>query len=196
MPQSNTKKLNNFQLIRELPKRSALAFSATLLERMFINYQLFSELNQFGDALVARNVLNLLWEYAKTPKVKINSAAQSEKIEEITPDIINFDNFGVYPALDFCMALQAALQLISDEEENAAVMIAKLSQGGTEAYIAEIEEAELTGRLLKEHELMQFEIGVQEYILDICSQRQIDFGELSEFIKDDLLSNLGLSKSQ
>ena len=192
MSVKNTNKLNTFQQVRELPKKAALAFSAALLERMLVNYQLFCELNNFGDPQVAKNVINLVWEYVKAPKAKINCAVQGEKVEEITPDIADFDNYGVYPALDFCMGLQAALQLISDDEPSAAVMVAKLSQGGTESYIAEITEEELSGAALKQHELMQFEIGVQQFLLSACSERPLPLDDIRAFLDEDLVSNIGL----
>jgi len=188
-------KLNTFQQVRELPKKPALAFSAALLERMLINYQLFCELNDFGDATVARNVVNLIWEYVKAPKSKINVGVQSENIEEITPDVANFDNFGVYPALDFCMALQAALQLVADEDVSGAVTVSKLSQGGCEAYILTTSSDELTNIEIKQHPLMQFEVEIQQLLLKMCEQRPVDIEGLNEFLADELVSNIGLSLS-
>lgn len=193
MSNAQSPKLNTFQQVRELPKKRALAFSAALLERMWINYQLFCELNEYGDPAQAKNLINLLWEYVSAPKAKINCAVQSEKIEEITPDVADFDNYGVYPALDFCMGLQVALQIVADEEPSGAVMIAKLSQGSTEAYINATEDAELTGADLKQHELMQFEIAIQQYLLELSQSKPLDVDSFKAFLADDLVSNIGLT---
>jgi uncharacterized protein YjaG (DUF416 family) len=184
-------KLSTFQQVRDLPKKQAVAFSASLLQRMLPNYQLFSEVTEFGDALYAKNLLDLIWEWLTAPKAKINIAVQLEKLEEITPDIENFDNFGVYPALDFCMAATATLQLISDEEENGAVMVAKLSQGGVEAYLLALSEADLSNQEIKADPLMQYEIETQLEVLAACKAG--DYKALRKQMKAVEMSNIGLS---
>ena len=50
-------------------------------------------------------------------QVKINFAVQLEKLEEVIPDIEDFDFFGVHPALDACMALGSLLQGIQDNDD-------------------------------------------------------------------------------
>ncbi len=93
-----------------------IAFSAALLERMLPNYQLFSEAADFGDAKVLRNQLDIIWQWlANRSAVKINIDAQLLKLEPETPDPEAFDSFGVFPALDACMALTALWQLMQSK---------------------------------------------------------------------------------
>ncbi|MBF7073835.1 YjaG family protein [Glaciecola sp. MH2013] len=184
-------KLSTFQQVRDLPKKQAVAFSAGLLQRMLPNYVLFSEVCEFGDAEYAKKLLDLIWEWLLAPKSKINIAVQLEKLEEITPDIENFDNYGVYPALDFCMAATACLQLICDEEENGAVMVAKLSQGGVEAYLLALSDVDLSNQEIKADPLMQYEIEMQMELLSLC--KQSSFKELRKQIKELEMSNIGIS---
>ena len=186
-------KLSTFQQVRDLSKKPAVAFSAALLQRMLPNYELFCEVNEFGDKDLASKLVDLIWEWLNASKAKINYAVQLEKLEEITPDIENFNNFGVYPALDFCMALTATLQLMSDEEPNGAVMVAKLSQGGVEAYLLALSETDLTNEEVKQDPLMQFEIDTQLEVLAMCKNKSIDFKSLRAEMKAQEMSNIGLS---
>ena len=93
-----------------------IAFSAALLERMLPNYQMFSEAADFGDAKILRNQLYIIWQWlANRNAVKINIDAQLLKLEPETPDPEAFDSFGVFPALDACMALTALWQLMQSK---------------------------------------------------------------------------------
>jgi uncharacterized protein YjaG (DUF416 family) len=186
-------KLSTFQQVRDLSKKPAVAFSAALLQRMLPNYELFCDVSEFGDKELAAKLVELIWEWLNASKAKINFSVQLEKLEEVTPDIENFDNFGVYPALDFCMALTATLQLMSDEEPNGAVMVAKLSQGGVEAYLLALSEADLSNEEIKQDPLMQFEIETQLEVLAMCKNKSIDFKSLRREMKAQEMSNIGLS---
>jgi hypothetical protein len=186
-------KLSTFQQVRDLSKKPAVAFSAALLQRMLPNYELFCDVSEFGDKELAAKLVDLIWEWLNASKAKINIAVQLEKLEEVTPDVENFDNFGVYPALDFCMALTATLQLMSDEEPGGAVIVAKLSQGGVEAYLLALSATDLSNEEIKQDPLMQFEIETQLEVLAMCKDKSIDFKSLRNEMKAQEMSNIGLS---
>ncbi|RDV24198.1 DUF416 family protein [Alteromonas aestuariivivens] len=190
------KKLNTFARVRALSGWQAVAFSAALLERMLPNYQLFCELTEFGDAKLCRGCLDLVWESVVAPKSKINFALQLEKVEEVTPDTADFDSFGVYPAIDACMALAALVNLILKEDEQGAVVVSKLSQGSVEAYLLASEEADDDS--VKQHPLMQFEVAIQNELLD-CAERGRNPAETARALKaialEEGISNIGLEIS-
>lgn len=186
-------KLSTFQQVRELSKKPAVAFSAALLQRMLPNYELFCDVSEFGDKELAAKLVDLIWEWLNASKAKINIAVQLEKLEEVTPDIENFDTFGVYPALDFCMALTATLQLMSDEEPGGGVIVAKLSQGGVEAYLLALSATDLSNEEIKQDPLMQFEIDTQLEVLAMCKDKSTDFKSLRNEMKAQEMSNIGLS---
>ena len=186
-------KLSTFQQVRDLSKKPAIAFSAALLQRMLPNYELFCDVTEFGDKELTAKLVDLIWEWLNASKAKINIAVQLEKLEEVTPDVENFDNFGVYPALDFCMALAATLQIMSDEEPSGAVIVAKLSQGGVEAYLLALSATDLSNEEIKQDPLMQFEIETQLEVLAMCKDKSIDFKSLRNEMKAQGMSNIGLS---
>jgi uncharacterized protein YjaG (DUF416 family) len=189
-------KLSTFAQIRELSTPNDIVFGCALMQRMLPNYQLFSQANDFGDPAAAQATLNLIWEWCMSPKNKFNAPVQLEKLEEIIPDVENFDSFGVYPALDYCMALSSMLLHFSQEHESVAVTIAKLSQGSVEAFILATADDELDNHQIKQDPLMEYEIETQLSLLEYCQSNKIT----KEFVKElraDIvaqgISNLGLS---
>jgi uncharacterized protein YjaG (DUF416 family) len=93
------------------------------------------------------------------------------------------------------MACSAYLQLISNDEPHAAVMIAKLSQGSVERHITISEEVELTGADLRAHPLMSFEIESLQWLLAECSEKKLksdDIKALRKEIVEQGVSNLGI----
>lgn len=195
---TNTKskpKLTTFAQVRELDKNRALVLCSALIQRMLPNYLLFCEVMALAHADAAKNLVNLLWEVSTHRAMKLNAEAQGEKLEEITPNIDDFDNVGVYAALDFCMACSAALQLIANEEPQAAVMVAKLSQGTVERYIGVLENEELTGVDLKNHPLMEFELASLQSLLEVCEQRKLSADDIKQLRQDIIaqgVSSLGI----
>ncbi|MEG3768790.1 YjaG family protein [Alteromonas sp. 14N.309.X.WAT.G.H12] len=156
-------KLSTFSRVRQLEGWQAVAFSAAMLERMLPNFALFKEVTGFDDEGVCEKCLGLLWESIKSPKSKINFSVQLEKVEQVTPDTADYDTFGVYPAIDATIGLEAAIMLVLKQDLQGAVVISKLSQGSVEAYLLASGVAEDD---IKGHPLMEFEVSLQNALLD------------------------------
>ena len=189
------KKLNIFQQVRELEGWYAVAFSATLLERMLPNYVLFCEATEFADPAQYRNSLNAIWEWLAVPKTKINFAVQLEKVEDAVPDASDFDNYGVFPAIDMAMSLSATILLIQGEDPQGAVVVSKLSQGGVEAFIEASSEQDISDLDIKQHPLMQWEIETQQELLVFlskCPKNAQSCKQLKQLATAEGMSNIGL----
>jgi uncharacterized protein YjaG (DUF416 family) len=187
-------KLNTFQRVRTLQKWQAALFASALLERMLPNYQLFSQLTDFGDHKQMRACLDCVWEWLAHPQASINFELQWQKVESNTPYAIQFD---VYPAIEFCMGLGALIQLILDEDPQGAVVVSKLSQGGVEAYIAATEQDGT--QQTKHHPLMQWEVKWQNNLLDKLESSQTSSTDkkvlittLRTLAMEEGVSNIGL----
>lgn len=193
-------KLNIFQQVRELENWRATAFALTLTERMYPNYQLFCEITGFADANVARNLLNLLWDWIAAPRSKINFEVQLLKLEEVTPEPRDFDNYGVFPALDFVVSLESVVNQISGEDAQGAVVISKVSQGCVESYIEATAETELDNEFIKQHPLMQWEREFQQDLLNLLAgdlKRNRDtVNRLREEACQEGISNIGIEISE
>lgn len=192
----STQKLNTFARVRGLSDWRAVAFSAALLERMLPNYLLFCDVTGFDDGKACRTCLDLVWESVKAPKSKINFAVQLEKVETATPDTSDFDNFGVYPAIDAAIALASTINLIRGDDAQGAVVTSKLSQGSVEAYL--LASGEATDDTVKQHPLMQFEVEMQQALLDEVERdapRQAVISAMRTLALEAGISNIGIELS-
>ncbi|KXI29713.1 YjaG family protein [Paraglaciecola hydrolytica] len=189
------KKLTVFQEVRELEGWQAVAYAATLLERMLPNYTLFCEVTEFADPSLYRNSLDAIWDWLSSPKAKINFTAQLEKIEMAVPDVADFDTYGVYPALDVAMSMTAIILLIQGEDPQGAVVVSKLSQGGVEAFIEATAEGDISDAEIKVHPLMQWEIEVQKELLVLIKKHPHSGSTcklLKAFATEPGMTNIGI----
>lgn len=193
-----------------------IAFSAALLERMLPNYQMFSEAADFGNAKVLRNQLDIIWQWLDNSNtVKINSDAQLLKLEAETPDPEAFDSFGVFPALDACMAFSALWQLMqvkpSKKQKIAEIdiddiqSISRLSHNSVSYYVElllleEVEESAdeeltITAEQMDEHPLMQWEKDTQDELFNFLKFAAADKRTcklVKQMSLSEGLSNLGI----
>lgn len=147
-------------------------FAAALLERMLPNYQMFAQANDFGDSQLLRNQLDLIWQKLAKLPVRVKAEAQLEKLEEVVPEVSQFDTFIVYSALDTCMALMSTWQTLHDKTSESVEQVSRLSQSSVSGYvelllIEELEAGEeLTLPAIKAHPLMAWELACQSELFD------------------------------
>jgi len=201
---------------RKLSHWHQIAFSAALLERMLPNYQMFSEAEDFGNAKVLRNQLDIIWQWLDNSNtVKINSEAQLLKLEAETPDPEAFDSFGVFPALDACMAFSALWQLMQvkpakkqkteEIDINDIESISRLSHNSVSYYVELLllddaediadEELTITAEQMNEHPLMQWEKDTQDELFNFLQFAAADKRTCKlakQMSLSEGLSNLGI----
>ena len=176
------------------------AFCCALLERMLPNYAMFSQAAEFGDVAVLRNQLDLLWQRLdKSQKVKVNIDAQLEKLELQTPDPESFDFFGVFPALDVCMAIMSLLQALQSKDPQEFASVSRLSHNSVSYYIelslAEESDAEITPADIRQHPLMEWELATQNELFDFLKdapETKQTCQQAKAMVLEEGLSNLGI----
>lgn len=195
-------KANNFQRMRELGFYQQAAVAATLLERMIPNYQLFAEVSETGDGALVRHSLDMVWEWLQVKRAKINFERLQEELELVTPEVSNFDMFGVYPAVDAITALDMMLNGIREQDSGEFIHVAKISQASVARLIEhQSEDADVTSeaelkKIVRDHELMHYEMDCLAELLDICSQIK-EFGRdeiksLKQWVQEQGVTNLGM----
>ena len=178
------------------------AFCCAILERMLPNYATFSQAAEFGDVNVLRNQLDLIWQRLdKSQKVKINFDAQLEKLELQTPDPEAFDFFGVFPALDVCMAMMSLIQALSSKDPQEFANVSRLSENSVSYYVElllaeEESDAEIIDdQAVKAHPLMQWEIATQNELFDFLKdapESKSTCQQAKAMVLEEGLSNLGI----
>lgn len=173
-------------------------FMASLCERMYPNFRMFCQQTEFADAKVYRSILDLVWETLVIKDSKVNFDNQLEKLEGIIPSADDFDMYGVYPAIDACIALGEIIHSkLSGETLEHAIRV-------SEASIRTVAMLEMTqaGREMTEEELKEIPAIEEEWdiqwdifrLLAACEERDL---ELIKGLKSDLreagVSNIGIT---
>ena len=179
-----------------------LTFMACLCERMLPNFELFCDVSKRSEqAKIFQNILNLVWEHLTVKGAKINFENQLEKLEEIIPDVNQFDFYGVLPAEDACEGLSELLHaIIAGETLEQAIKLSQLSLSTVATYVEMQQERELNEQELKNTPEIQEELDVQWQVyrlLNECEERDI---ELILALKNEIrmsgISNIGLKINQ
>lgn len=198
-------KANNFQTMRELSFEQQAAVALTLLERMLPNYQLFSEVSQFGDASAVRHMLELSWEWLTVKKAKINFPRLAEELEQLIPEVNHFDMFGVYPAVDCATALDSVFNGINQQDSSEFINVAKISQATVARLIEyQAEDEDITSenelkKFVRDHPLMAYEMEcLSELIALVQTMPQFSreqMLQLKAWVQQQGLTNLGMELS-
>ena len=124
-----------------------------------------------------------------------------EKLEEIIPDVNDYDFFGVVPALDACEALGELLHaIIAGETLEKAIQISQISLGTVCSLLETQEDRDLSETELKSREEIEEELNLQWQIyrlLKDCEKRDVDLIlSLRNEIKQEGISNIGIKIEQ
>ena len=165
-----------------------LTFMACLCERMYPNYHLFCEITeQPQNAKVYHNILNLVWEYLTVKEANINFENQLEKLENIIPDVNDYDFYGVVPALDACEGLAEVLHtIIAGASLEQAVKVSQLSLGTVAGYLETEYDRTLSEVELKESDLIQQELDVQWQLYRVLKEAEKHDVALIQDLKNEL----------
>lgn len=179
-----------------------LTFMACLCERMAPNFALFCQMTEQPQAAkVFNNVLGLVWESLTVKGAKINFENQLEKLEEIIPDVNQYDFFGVVPALDACEALGELLHaVIAGEYLEKSVRVSQISLTTVVSLLETENDREFSLDELKDNELIEGELDLQWQIYRLlrdCEERDTALiNELRNEIRAEGISNIGIKNSQ
>lgn len=187
--------------LEKLESWQHLTFMASLCERMYPNYQMFCLESGFGEPQIYRKILDLVWETLVIKDAKVNFDSQLEKLEEAIPSSDDYDMYGVYPAIDACIALgELVHSRLSGETLSHAIAISETSI--RTVAMLEMTQAgkEMTDEELKVIPAVEEEWDIQWEIFRLladCEERDL---ELIKGLRSDLreaaVSNIGINLTQ
>ncbi|MCE9686549.1 YjaG family protein [Shewanella sp. AS16] len=195
------KKPGFFKRLKALSLAQKQLFAVALCQRMLPNYQLFSEVCNFGEPAVLSTVLELLWQAQYDPKLKFNIDVQLQRLEDNTPEPSDFEAYGVYPAMDAVVALSTLLGAIQGKIEEDIVNISKLSSSTVANYIEAVSDVELEDDAMDDfifaHPVMEEEKALQNTLLEIIEENPKITADLVKGLRQDIIeagvSNIGIS---
>ncbi|TPG53206.1 YjaG family protein [Ewingella americana] len=187
--------------LEKLESWQHLTFMASLCERMYPNYQMFCLQSGFGEAQLYRRILDLVWETLVVKDAKVNFDSQLEKLEEAIPSSDDYDIYGVYPAIDACIALGELIHSrLSGETLSHAIAV-------SEASIRTVAMLEMTqaGKEMTDEELKVIPAIEEEWdiqweifrLLADCEERDLDLIKgLRSDLREAAVSNIGINLTQ
>ncbi len=191
-PSPRLKELNEWQLA---------AFCAAISERLLPNYALFAQVAEFGNTQLLRTALDKVWERLTNRCGSVNFETQMEKVDAVIPEPDDFDMYGVYPALDACVALITTLNQMVEASYQDARQTSQLSYQGIETYLELIADADLSDeqliRFINSHELIEIEQQFQHNLLDQLLSKAKPDNKVLDAIRTEAsnggVSNIGIS---
>lgn len=199
-----TNKLGFFKRVKALDFQQKKVFAIALCQRMLPNYQLFSEVCEFGDPQVLDTTLNLLWQSVYDNKLKLNIDIYLERLDLNTPEPADYDVYGVYPAMDAATALIALLSAIQSKVEEDIVNISKLSSSTVANYIEAISDVELDEEAFDDyifnHEVMVEEKELQSSLLQLIEDNPKLKADFVKSLRNEIIeagvSNIGIVRPE
>ncbi|GIU18216.1 YjaG family protein [Shewanella sp. MBTL60-007] len=200
-----TNKQGFFKRLKALELPQKKLFAVALCQRMLPNYQLFSEVCEFGDPKVLDTLLNLLWQSMYDNKLKLNIDIYLERLEDNTPDPSDFDVYGVYPAMDAAVALTSLISALQSKVEEDITNISKLSSSTVANYIEATCEQEFKNEdalddYIFGHEVMLEEKEMQESLLQIIEENPSMKADFIKGLRKEIVeigvSNIGIEATR
>ncbi len=185
--------------ISSLNEWQLAAYTAAHAERLFPNFELFANVTESKDADVLRMALDKVWDHL-CQRGNCNTETQLQRVEEQTPDVEQYDMYGVYPALDAAVTVTAALEQLDHPSPDEALNISLLAEETVASYLEVIAEPTLSDeelvRFINTHELMEQQLGFAENLLDqltlLNTPKAHVLDELRELARNQGVSNIGI----
>ena len=176
------------------------AFCTAMAQRSFPNYGLFSEVTEFGDNAELIHSLNMLWDHVAGQQSSKNFERLLERLEEQTPDIEQFDMYGVYPALDAIVSLTTAVHCSMEPSIDDAFSNARLSLATIGKFLAQAEAPGLKGvelnQYIDQHPLTLQHLDFIDEVTALLSKSKPNQDmkkALRQLATNDGISELGIS---
>jgi uncharacterized protein len=187
--------------LEKLESWQHLTFMVCLCERMYPNYQQFCLETEFGDPAVYRRILDLIWETLVVKGTKVNFDSQLEKLEEAIPSADDYAIYGVYPAIDACIALGEVIHSrLSGETLAHAIAISETSIRTVAMLEMTLAGKEMTDEELKILPAIEEEWDIQWEVFRLladCEERDLDLIKgLRSDLREAAVSNIGINLTQ
>ncbi|GGC79659.1 YjaG family protein [Marinobacter halophilus] len=177
------------------------AFLLTLAERAFPNYALFADAVGMKSGGKMRQLLDLAWDLLQEDATEAAIPQLLTKLEALSPNVEDYDAYGVYPAFDFCQLLEQALLNRLNPNKHRATDASHLA---TKTVMDFVEMSEGEGmdedelvRLFEQHPLLKEDKLFQRDTLLALKRQRTPRGDFISQLRTDAandgVSNLGIS---
>jgi len=175
-------------------------FLLALSERSFPNYALFADAVGLKTGAKMRLLLDSCWDMLEERPSESEIPKMLARLETLSPDVDEYDAYGVYPAFDFCQLLEQALLNRLNPAKHRASEAAQLATATVMNFIElsegdGLDEDELV-RLLEQHPLMKEDKLFQRDLVLALKKQRTPTGRFIEETRtmaaNNGISNLGI----
>jgi len=170
-------------------------FCMALAEQNITHFKMFSQSIESEHGIIAENILQLFWEKLTVKGAKINFTIQEENFDVIIPESSDYDFYGVYPAVDYCVITNCIFNSFTTKSKDEALNASQTSFATIASFIElqtdqEIDEAEL---LLEP--LFIEQLTVQKTLLKMLDNERSPevIKSIREYIQSLESTNIGIS---
>ena len=177
------------------------AYLLALAARDFPKYALFADAVGMKSGGKMRQLLDLAWGTLQLDTSEAAIPQLLSKLETLSPNVDEFDAYGVYPAFDFCQLLEQALLNRLNPSKHRAT---DASQLATKTVMDFVEMSEGDGmdddellRLFDQHPLLKEDKVFQRDTVLALKRQRVPSEDFIEELRNDAsnegVSNLGIS---
>lgn len=187
--------------VQQLQGWRECAFLLSLAERAFPNYALFAEAMELKTGAKMRQIVDAGWDLLSPDATEAAIPQWLRRLEALSPEVEDYDAYGVYPAFDFCQLLEQALLCRLNPGKHRATEASQLAIATVMSFV-EVSAAEGLNddqlvSLLDHHPLMKEDkLFQRDLVLELKRQRvpRQDFIDaLRQQAENGGVSNLGIS---
>ena len=170
-------------------------FCMALAEQNLTHFKMFSQSIENEDGAIAENILQLFWEKLTVKGAKINFTIQEENFNAIIPESSNYDFYGVYPAVDYCVIVSCIFNSFTTKSKEEAINASQTSFATIASFIELQTEQEIDETELLLEPLFIEQLEVQKNVLKMIDNERSPevIKSVREYIKSLESTNIGIS---
>ena len=147
-------------------------FCMALAQHTILHFHMFSEATGSDNGKIVDTINQLFWEKMTVRGAKINFTIQQENFEAIIPDSRDFDFYGVYPAIDYCVIMSCAFNSFLSKSKDEAINASQTSFSTIASFIELQNDAEIDETELQDSPIFQEEVAFQEMLLTMLDKER------------------------
>jgi len=170
-------------------------FCMALAEQNLTHFKMFTQAIETEQGKIAENILQLFWEKLTVKGSKINFTIQEENFDAIIPDSNDYNFYGVYPAVDYCVIVNCIFNTFTTKSKDEALNASQTSFATIASFIELQTDQEIEEEELQQEPLFVEQLLVQETILNMLdTERNPELiKSIRQYIKSLESTSIGIS---
>ena len=160
-------------LIKSLKRKHATLFCASICGRMYSSYLFFFEREKWGNPSIFLQSIQFLYE--NSLNLSNSNDKFSKRIEEIFPDLDEFEDFSASYAFDACTALYESITYLSDNNTEHITNCSTSATNTLDMFIQEYMDIDPNTpgleSIINSHPFMQKEVNNQLEVLKYLNSK-------------------------